>query len=231
MNVTSVVAPEGCRVGLPTMPAGGAFPQEYRNRSLPAVVANRRSELETVAVIQEEIKCIVVMAESVSLTAINALILAKRAGASSVGFSVVARELRGFAEKLGQIMVALSSRIYGLVGAAASKMQRVRKMDKLCAACKGGVAAQRQIADACNRSRGELRAHVEQLGVLQGSVSVALVRAEKQSVMGIAVGRAARIEAAYGGVHQPVLSQIAGNVEETVAGILARLRRLKTMLD
>lgn len=198
-------------------------------RSL-SVAVNCRSELGSVAEVQEEIKVIVAMAESVSLTATNALLVAKRAGKSSVGFSVVARELRRFAENLGSAMSALSLRIYGLVGAVASKMQRVRQMGKLCAACTGGAQGQRWIAEACGRSRGDLEAHVERLGVLERAVSAALAQAEKQCVMGMAVGRAARIEAAYGGAHEAVLRQISAEVEESISGILSRIRRLKAML-
>lgn len=227
MSAVSVPVLTRCAAGVKA--EGGVSPDVYGNRSLPVAVS-RRSELGSVAEVQEEIKLIVALAESVSLTATNALLVAKRAGTSSVGFSVVARELRRFAENLGLAMASLSLRIYGLVGAVASKMQRVRQMGKLCAACTAGTQGQRWIADACSRSRDELEAHVERLGALEGSVSAALAQAERQCVMGVVVGRAARIEAAYGGAHEGVLRQISADVDESISDIMGRIRRLKAML-
>ncbi|MDP1771130.1 MAG: hypothetical protein Q8L15_02520 [Methylobacter sp.] len=79
------------------------------------------NELKAIAETNEEIKSIMHAAESISLTATNAILLANQAGANAVGFSVVARELRMFSEKMATAMQGLSGLIYQQVEATASK--------------------------------------------------------------------------------------------------------------
>ncbi|HUW51197.1 MAG TPA: hypothetical protein VMV75_09310 [Sulfuricella sp.] len=187
----------------------------------------RRDGLATVAQSQEEIKRVVAMAEGVSLTATNALLVAKRAGTSSVGFGVVAREMRGFSGRLVQTMQDLMLRVYALVEAEAVRMQRVRNMGKLCRACKGGEGAMRHLDGACGRSREALQMQASRLLALQASLLEALARAEKQCAMGVAVGRGARIEAAHSGGCEQELRQIAADMEGAVGGLIEGVRKLR----
>lgn len=193
-------------------------------------VARLYSEIVEAAMVQEEIKRIVAITWAVSMTATNASLVAKRAGTASVGFGVVARELRNFAETLGRAMQDLSVGVFGLTGAVAGRMQRSRRMGKLCAACHDDGAAKRYIADACGRSLGDLREQAEMVQALKRSLQAALARSEKQCIMGLAVARAAKIEAAYGGAHQTVLHHIAMDVDGTVDALLKVVRDLEAMM-
>lgn len=197
---------------------------------VPVMALQRRSELESVALAQEEIKRIFATTEAVSLAATNASLVAKRAGASSVGFAVVARELRFFAERLGRDMHELTSSIFVLIGMVASRMQRSRRMDRLCAACQGGSQAEQYLVETCSRSLEGLHSQQDCIRALSLSLRLAFARAEKQCLMGQAVERAAKIEAAYGCAFQPVLRQIAMEVEGTIEDLLLGVRTLGAML-
>ncbi|HMM71224.1 MAG TPA: chemotaxis protein, partial [Rhodocyclaceae bacterium] len=60
----------------------------------------RESALRTIVRINEQIKAVIGDAFRVRMMSLNALILAKRAGQSAVGFGVLSNELRGFASEL-----------------------------------------------------------------------------------------------------------------------------------
>ncbi|MGZ4995626.1 MAG: hypothetical protein ACXV8U_22610 [Methylobacter sp.] len=74
------------------------------------------NEVKVISEIDEEIKSIVYSAKNNSLTAINALLVAKQAGMKAIGFSVVAHEL-----KLFKIWSQITSRFVGVVGWADMK--------------------------------------------------------------------------------------------------------------
>lgn len=188
------------------------------------------SKLGEIAQINEEIKRIVEIAEGISLTAINAMLVAKQSGVTSIGFGVVARELRKFSEQMTLIMQELTKKIFGLLRVVAHQMNRERLMRCLCDAGKHGGASYDYIEDSCKCSRKALSADMQKAHKLSDELLVTLTRVEKQCVMGLAVGRAAKIEAAYGGALQSVLKQIAEGVETTIGDVLTRVRGLEVRL-
>jgi hypothetical protein len=189
------------------------------------------NELKAIAEINEEIKSIVCASENISLTATNAILVARQAGINAVGFSMVARELRMFSEKMSVAMQGLAGLIYWQVEVIASKRHRVRNLDLLTKAGSFGGLAQARIAQACARSLADVD-EIERLIASQvRDLQVTMRRTGKQCTTGLAIARSANIEAAHGGPMTPVLHQIAQNVEEVVGNIAGRVKKLEARLE
>jgi hypothetical protein len=189
------------------------------------------NELKAIAEINEEIKSIVHAAENVSLTATNAMLVARQAGVNAVGFSVVARELRLFSEKMAAAMDVLSKLIHRKVLLTASKSHRARNMALLGQAGAYGQLANARIGLAYARSQADVR-DMEQLNAdMMRELRTTVKRTAKQCATGLVIARSAGIEAAHGGAMTKVLRQIAQDVEsEVVDHIAGRIKKLEARL-
>ncbi|MGZ8181891.1 MAG: hypothetical protein ACXWT1_08035 [Methylobacter sp.] len=188
------------------------------------------NELKAIAEINEEIKSIVYAAENISLTATNAMLVARQAGINAVGFSVVARELRMFSEKMTTAMQGLAALIYRQVVVTAGKRHRSRSVVLLTQAGSYGELAQTRIAPACARSQADVDEMERLIAGLLRELQVTMRRTAKQCATGLVIARSAGIEAAHGGAMTPVLRQIAQGVEEVVGNIAVRVRQLESRL-
>jgi methyl-accepting chemotaxis protein len=189
------------------------------------------NELKAISEINEEIKDIVSVAESISLTATNAMLVAKQTGAYASGFTMVARELRAYSERMTAALQELSKLIYWQVEVNATKRHRVRKQNLLSKTGTYGELAQTRINLACTRGLLELD-EIERLIVTQvRDLQLMVKRAGKQCTTGLVIARSACIEAAYGGDMALVLSQIAHDVEEVVHTLSRRVMRLELRLS
>lgn len=188
------------------------------------------NELRAIVEINEEIKSIVYAAENISLTAINAMLVAKQAGENAVGFNVVARELRMFSEKMAIAMQGLSRLIYRQVEFTASKQRRLRSVALLKRTGTYGKLARASIAPAYMRSQAEVDEMGRLIAGMLRELQITMRRTAKQCSTGLVIARSAGIEAAYGGAMSPVLRQIAQGVEEVVGNIDARVKKLESRL-
>ncbi|HEY8158830.1 MAG TPA: hypothetical protein VIF10_09015 [Methylobacter sp.] len=188
------------------------------------------NELKAIAEINQEIKSIVHAAGNISLTATNAILIARQAGINAVGFSVVARELRMFSEKIATAMQELSGLIYQQVVAIAGKRHRLRSLDKLNTTGAYGGLAQTRIAPACARSQADVDEIEQFITSLMHGLQVMIKRIQKQCAGGLVIARSAGIEAAYGGAMVTVLRQIAQTVENVIDNIVMRVKSLELRL-
>jgi len=188
------------------------------------------NELQAIVEINEEIKGIVYAAENISLTATNAMLVARQAGTNAVGFSVVARELRMFSEKMTAAMQVLSTLIYRQVVLAASKRHRSHSVVLLARAGSYGDLAQTRIAPACARSQADVAKMERLIAEMSRELQIAIRRTAKQCATGLVIARSASIEAAHGGAMTPVLRQIAQGVEEVVVTIAKQVKKLELQL-
>ncbi|MFZ2406654.1 MAG: hypothetical protein WAW41_16090 [Methylobacter sp.] len=188
------------------------------------------NELKAIAEINQDIKSIVYAAENISLTATNAILVASQAGINAVGFSVVARELRMFSEKMATAMQGLSGVIYQQVAATASKRHRVRNLDLLIKAGAYGGLAQTRIAPACAHSRADVDAIERFIANLARELQVMMKRIEKQCATGLVIARSAGIEAAHGRSLAKVLQQVALIVADVTDNIFMRVKKLELRL-
>jgi hypothetical protein len=188
------------------------------------------NELKTIVEINEEIKRIIYAAENISLTATNAMLVARQTGINAVGFSVVARELRMFSENMTVAMQGLSKLIYRQVTITASKRHRSRNVALLSQAGAHGELAQTRIASACKRSQADVDALEQLIAGMLYELQITIRRTAKQCATGLVIARSASIEAAHGGVMTPVLRQIAQDVEDSVGNIAERVKKLESRL-
>ncbi|MFU8788848.1 MAG: hypothetical protein ACNA7G_07445 [Methylobacter sp.] len=188
------------------------------------------NELKAIVEINEEIKSIVYAAENISLTATNAMLVARQAGANAVGFSVVARELRMFSETMAAAMLGLSKLIYRQVVLTASKRHRSRSVILLTLAGTYSDLAQTRIAPACARSQADVFEIERLISEMRRELQITIRRTAKQCATGLVIARSAGIEAAHGGTMAPVLRQIAQGVEEVVGTIAERVKKLELQL-
>ncbi|WP_040579709.1 hypothetical protein [Methylobacter tundripaludum] len=188
------------------------------------------NELKAIAAINEEIKSIVYAAENISLTATNGMLVARQAGINAVGFSVVARELRMFSEKMAAAMQELAKLIYRQVVVTASKRHRSRSVVLFARTGAYGELAQARIAPAYARSQADVDEMERLIAGMLRELQITMRRTAKQCATGLVIARSAGIEAAHGGAMTPVLRQIAQGVEDVVGNIAERVRKLESRL-
>lgn len=188
------------------------------------------NELKAIAEINEDIKSIVYAAENISLTATNAILVARQAGMNAVGFSVVARELRLFSEKMALAMQGLSGLIYRQVALTASKRHRMRNVALLAQVSALGELPQERIASSYTRGQNGVTEIERLLKSLLRELQVTIRRTRKHCATGIVIARSAGIEAAHGGAMTLALRQIAQGVESVVENIAISVRKLEMKL-
>lgn len=174
------------------------------------------SELKAIEEINEEIKDIAAVTESISLTAAEAMREATQAGISSAGFSLVTRELRVFSEKMTSAMQRLSGLIEWQVEVNAGKHRPAPGRDFPAVAYMDGQADMDEI---------ELLI-VDQVCELH----IGMMRTAKQCGTALIIARSVDMEAARGVAMTPELLLITQNVEEVVGNIAIRIRRLESLL-
>ena len=188
------------------------------------------NELKVIAKINEEIKRIIELAEEISLAATNAILIARQAGSNAVGFSVVARELRMFSDKIAVAMQALSELIYQQVVITATKQKRLRNVIKLNQASEHNESAKILLETArvsCQKEISEMETAIS--GILK-SLRIAMKRTVKQCASGMVIARSAEIESAHGGEMTVELRQVARSVEDVVHNITIRIKQLEIEL-
>lgn len=188
------------------------------------------NELKAISEINEEIKRIIDLAEDISLTATNAILVARQAGTNAVGFSVVARELRMFSDKIAVAMQELSKLIYQQVSITAIKRKRLRNVIKLNQASAHHELAKTRLEFACERSQSEVDEMEDVISGILKSLQIAMKRTVKQCASGMVIARSAGIESAHGGEMTLALRQVAQSVEDVVNSITMRIKNLGLQL-
>jgi len=180
------------------------------------------SDLQRVIALSEEVKTVVAVSRGLGLEAINAMLVARRAGDSVRGFGVVSTELRTFSAALESFMQGLLKDIAALVHGVAD-LSRVtnlrRQLARAQAACgdcpslksalaRVDLALQRAVA---TNARGWSKARTD------------IRRSLRLCDAGRALARGAKIEAVYGGGMSEELTQAGLAIEITIERIRDRL--------
>lgn len=189
-----------------------------------------RSLLERMVSINELIKRIVEISERVSLTALNASFVARKSGKTGVGFTVVTHELRAFSQRLTAEMSASSMQIFELVGMVAQMTKGQRLARHLLAAqqiSKGRGGFLQPVAHG-KRRRLVLDDDTSRQCGMRLAASLRMVG--KRCDLGLAIARSAKVEAAYGGLLQGELAQVADDLEAAIVENQATLRLVQKRL-
>lgn len=187
--------------------------------------ASEREPLRLVVRVNKGIREVIGISRRVNLVALNAMLAAQQSGAQARGFAVVSSELRQFSGQLDQQMRDLDRFIYSLVHtvAEAARIHRHRGHFEGVAdyATDGGSLTgarqridtlQQEIDDASDEGWRGLRQRLNQALRLCGT--------------GVALSRAAKIEAVYGSSPSCDLRQVAEDIERAILSILGTLKQL-----
>lgn len=180
--------------------------------------------------INNEIRQVVEASRQVNYVALNALLISRKAGARSLGFAVVARELRTLSRDLEKSMSQLDAVIGDLVTGVASMIGRGRLLDYMGAA----AAACTRPPDCMVRTLSGMRRFVEgrQVDVERDweILSRHFTQALRLSELGGILSRNAKVEAAHGGEMAGALRQVAEQIETSVNQVIGLLRGLRALI-
>ncbi|HEX5339155.1 MAG TPA: hypothetical protein VFW53_12025 [Gallionella sp.] len=179
------------------------------------------TELRLIAMVNEAIKQAIGASENISLIAVNASLVARRAGSGAEGYCVVAGELRVFSERMAKTMQGWSELIFALVRETARSRNQARYLAKLRATGKYSDKAQQAISAAYMRNRHTLALLTQENSVRVIELQSLIRRTEKQRVTGEVIARSAMIESAYGGEMRVALQQVAKEIDAGIASFTA----------
>jgi methyl-accepting chemotaxis protein len=184
------------------------------------------TELRLIAKVSEAIKQSIDASGKIGLVAVNANLVAGRAGDRAAGFCVVAGELRRFSDGMAKSMQGWSKLIYELVRETAHSRNQARSLVLLRATGRCSPKAQEAIAAACERSRSALDVFTQGNSARVIELQGLIHRAEKQRVTGEVIARSALIESAYGGAMQQILQQIAKEIDSGLGEFISFSRKV-----
>ena len=182
------------------------------------------ARLELTLVICEDIKLIIEIPFKTNLIAVNAMLITRRAGVKSRGFSIIALELRLLSGKLRELMNEVSKIITVMIYDVTILCKAQRMMGYLQRAL---VGDQHAIIDSAIAHK---QADMNKLnhGIEDGLSSLlsALESAYEFCKTSEALSRNAKIEAAYGQELSGELKLVAERIETTMNEITASLQTL-----
>ncbi|MFA5941667.1 MAG: hypothetical protein WC809_20145 [Sinimarinibacterium sp.] len=184
-------------------------------------------ELHRIVRINEQIKSVVRPAFRISVMALNAIMLARRAGDAARGFGVLSDELRRFAGELSQQMSGLR----GLTAASVTTVTALVREARYLAITERIGATRDAVQAKLDAVRDRQRQAVQQRIAALRQTQTGLRRLLVDDILplmqlGTVLARSAHIEAAYGGRFAPELSQVSGEFSRTILEIESALTAL-----
>jgi len=187
----------------------------------------RENDLVLIVRVNEDIKAVVRLARQINMLALNAILVARRAGAVAMGFGVIADELRSFSLTLTQSMQSLMMLSYESIQIVSAHQRQQRATALL-----EQVSAQLAQTDFYNRAvQSDLGGSNLQHSLLQtfGALEQLILDAEDVSRFGTVISRSLKIEATYGQGFTALLGQISldfGSYIDAIPDVLVRLHHL-----
>jgi hypothetical protein len=172
--------------------------------------------IERVVTINRRIKAVITASTEVNIVALNAGLVARRAGGRSRGFLVVAGELRAFSGHLQDSMSALMVAIFGLVGDVAQLQKQLRSHRGIATTAAFGGRAAAAMASAQERAEAAVAKTTGGLHAAWDGLLMQSQQALRLCRTGLILAKGSKIEAAHGGDMASALQQIADHIEATV---------------
>lgn len=194
-------------------------------------IANRGDYLRGTASINEEIKHIIEISSKINLSAINAMLVARRAGDKSLGYSVVSFDLRKFSQQLDLNMNDIRHIIADLIQTVATLLGKYRDHSLLIRTADRSELSRKNIAKSLLAKDKDVidtkNIISAQSDILRNKLDASLKLCHK----GASLARSAKIESAYGGNMSRVLTQVSQEVEDRMSELLRVLRIINTKLN
>lgn len=189
-----------------------------------------RQDFRRMVLVNEEIKQVVRVSNAVNLAALNALFIARKAGEVALGFGVVSAELRKFSQQLEVVMHSLTQQVFGLLAAVSKHAREWRNYAMHLRASNGGRQSKENLATLLDRLGGHIGQSQQLIAARQDQLVTGIERARKLCNSGLAISRAAKIEAVYGQQMAGGLRHVAEEVEQAIGDIAATLKGLQQQL-
>ncbi|MFO1387689.1 hypothetical protein [Cellvibrio sp.] len=186
------------------------------------------NDLVLIARINEDIKSVVLLARNINLLALNAILLARKAGNVASGFGVISDELRIFSKTLTMNMEALMYLSYESIQTI-SLHQRHLRMNALMTRATEQLNDSSYIDFLLAAKKQALSLSTNTLQVYE-RLQILLQDADDTSRFGSVISRSLKIEATYGGDFSQMLSQIAADFSLFIDAIPEVIDRLKNTL-
>lgn len=182
------------------------------------------TRLELTLVICEDIKLIIEIPFKTNLIAINAMLITRRAGIKSRGFSIIALELRLLSGRLRELMNEVSNVIALMIYDVVILCKTQRMMGYLQRALSGDQYA--IIDSAISRKQADMNKLNQGIEEDLSSLLTTLENAYELCKTSEALSRNAKIEAAYGQELSGELKLVSERIETTMDEITASLKTL-----
>lgn len=191
---------------------------------------NPASDLALSVSINHGLKQVINISHQINLVAMNAILVAKRAGQQSSGFKVVAMELRVFSQKMEEMMSRLGEMIFHLVKRIADLRKLQRNVHLLGSAIKKSSAAAVQLQQSFQLKNEQYARLNETVNHEWEKLENEVRRSLNLCSSGAMLSHNARIEAAYGGTMLADMQQVAGRIEEIMNLTISYLKQLTTTM-
>lgn len=189
------------------------------------------NDLRGFSAISREIGHIAYIAGGIELTAINGMLMVKKSAGSTTGFGVAAHEIQALSLYFIEVTQNLSRLVYQMSYLVGNGMNLDRRMRILNATAACHERGQTFISRACESRRNVLNVNAMHIRQSANEVLRLLQRAERQCLVGIALGRAGKIEAVYGAAMASRLRQVSTEVQDRMTELLERLKSLNTEIQ
>jgi hypothetical protein len=180
--------------------------------------------------INESLKHVIEISSQINIVAMNAILIAKRAGPQSAGFRVVAMELRLFSHKIEDIMGFLGGLIFQLVHRVAELRKLEKRLSLLSMAMLKNDASKEKLESSFLQRQ---TVYAEKHALAQADwerLQIEIHRSFALCSAGAMLSHNGRIEAAYGGTMLADMQQVAGRIEDIMAQTINTLKQLNTTL-
>ena len=173
--------------------------------------------------LSEGIKKVVIIAFHINLMALNAILLANRAGKTALGFGVISKELRVLAVDLTHLMHDLKADAYESVNLITVLLRQERRKVLLDSARQNLSRHQDALALVIETQQKEQASQRQLISQLRVKLLEKLDDARRICQFGIAISRSAKIEAAYGAGYSLQLSDVSSDFDQNIHAILPAL--------
>ncbi len=193
-------------------------------------VVKPASDLALSVSINHGLKQVIEISHQINLVAMNAILVAKRAGQQSSGFKVVAMELRVFSQKMEEMMARLGEMIFRLVKRIADLRKLQKNLSLLGTTMKKSPRAAEQLHASHSLKSDQFQQLQEAVEQEWQSLESEVKRSLNLCSSGAMLSHNARIEAAYGGTMLADMQQVAGRIEEIMNLTISYLKQLTTTM-
>jgi hypothetical protein len=176
--------------------------------------------------INENLKNVIAISGQINIVAMNAILVAKKAGQQSAGFRVVAMELRLFSQKIEEMMAFLGNLIFQLVRQIAELRKMEKRLNLLAMTMSKNDASQVRLE---NSYRQRQSAYANKYASAQddwGRLEKEIGRSFSLCSAGAMLSHNGRIEAAYGGTMLADMQQVATRIEDILGQTIATIKQL-----